>query len=151
MLSRRAFLCALGATCTALTVHAGRAVAQQWQDLVDAATAEARLSLITLGNTWGGSNLDGFLGVARAFEHAFPGITVEVLPEASSSVWLRRVRQERASGVYAFDLALVQPRVALEDGLWAPLRPLLVRPDILDDAAWRDGLAARFLDLAGEV
>jgi iron(III) transport system substrate-binding protein len=47
----------------------------------------------------------------------------------------------------------VQPDRALADGaadgMWAPLKPLLFRPDVLDDAAWRDGFAARFLDAGG--
>jgi iron(III) transport system substrate-binding protein len=37
------------------------------------------------------------------------------------------------------------------DGMFAPLRPLLVHPDVLDDAAWRGGLAARFVDAAGDL
>jgi iron(III) transport system substrate-binding protein len=55
----------------------------------------------------------------------------------------------------AFDVALVQPDRALAeggpDGLWAPVRPLLFRPDVLDDGVWRDGVDARFLDVGGSL
>lgn len=30
--------------------------------------------------------------------------------------------------------------------MWAPLRPMLFRPDVLDDAAWHGGFESRFLD-----
>ena len=88
--------------------------------------------------------------VIERFQQVFPGIKVDHLAESSASVWLSRVRQERRAGTYSFDLALVQPDAALTggrpEGMWAPIRTLLMRPDVLDDAAWRDGLDARFLD-----
>ena len=65
------------------------------------------------------------------------------------------MRQGRRAGDYAFDLALVQPDAALTEGraegMWAPIRPLLVRPDVLDDGAWQGGLSARFLDAGGDL
>jgi len=120
----------------------------EWTDLIAAATREGRLSLIT----WGAG------GYGRAIDHfkqAFPGITVDQLAESSATVWLNTVRQQRRAGSYAFDLALVQPDAALmqgrPEGMWAPIRPLLFRPDVLDDGAWRDGLNARFLDDGGDL
>jgi iron(III) transport system substrate-binding protein len=35
--------------------------------------------------------------------------------------------------------------------VWAPLKPLLFHPEVIDDAAWRDGLNARFVDASGEL
>jgi ABC-type Fe3+ transport system substrate-binding protein len=65
----------------------------------------------------------------------------------------QRLAGQGAAG--AFDLALVQPDAALTqgrpDGIWAPIKPLLVHPDALADGAWRDGLNARFLDAAGDL
>jgi ABC-type Fe3+ transport system substrate-binding protein len=159
-LSRRAFLkvAALAAVSTA-TAHAHPAQDDPWQHewdgLVAAATAEGRLSLITWGDTWGGSAYPGFRGVVARFEEAFPGIVVDHLPESSATVWLDKVRQARRAGSDAFDLAIVQPGPALQsgrtDGLWAPIRPLLSHPDVLADAAWRSGLDARYLDAAAEL
>lgn len=125
---------------------------REWEDVIAAATAEGRLSLLTWGMTWGGS---GYPAVIESFEQAFPGIKVDQLAESSASVWLGKVLQERRAGTYSFDLALVQPDAALtvgrQEGLWAPIRPLLFRPDVLEDGAWRDGLNARFLDAGGNL
>jgi iron(III) transport system substrate-binding protein len=65
------------------------------------------------------------------------------------------VRQERRSGRFSFDLALVSPTPALAEGraegLWAPIRLLLFHADVLDDRAWRDGLNARYMDAGGDL
>jgi iron(III) transport system substrate-binding protein len=170
-LSRRAFLtiAALGSATAAFRFAAApNAVArahaaparddpwhQEWERLVAAATAEGRLGLITWGDTWGGPSFPGFRGVVARFEEAFPGIVVDHLPESSATVWLEKVRQGRRAGSYAFDLALVQPEPSLRsgrpEGIWAPIRPLLFHPDVLNDAAWRGGLDGRYLDDAAEL
>lgn len=161
MLSRRRFLRVAALGCGALWSWPALAQeltpdgredpdAQQWLDLVAAARAEGKLSLITYGNTWGGPTYRGFLGVARAFEQAFPSITVDVWTEASASTWLPAVKRTPV-----YDLVLHSPAAALSPnaprGIFAPLRPLLFRTDVLDDAGWRDGLGGRFLDDAGET
>jgi iron(III) transport system substrate-binding protein len=114
-----------------------------WDELVAAARAEGRLSLLTVV---GG----GYGSAVESFEQQFPGIRVDRWAESSANTWLARVREGRRAGGSAFDLAFVQADRALADGapegMWAPLRPLLMRPDVLDDRAWRDGLDARFLD-----
>jgi iron(III) transport system substrate-binding protein len=173
-LNRRAFLqlaalgaAASGAACTSASVPASPPAnpdaaqsvapspspeagysAKRWDDMVAAARAEGRLSLLTLV---GG----GYGRVVESFQRAFPGIAVDRVAESSAGVWLRQARDGRRGGSSAFDLAFVQADRALvegaPDGLWAPLRPLLVRPDVLDDAVWRDGLNARFLDIGGAL
>jgi ABC-type Fe3+ transport system substrate-binding protein len=111
---------------------------------------EGKLSLITWGDTWGGPGYGGFRQMVATFQQTFPGIAVDWLPENSASVWLDKVRLDRRAGNYSFDLALVQPIPSLiegrPEGIWAPIGPLLFRPDVLSDHAWRDGLDARFLD-----
>src|SRR5205823_5680196 len=66
-----------------------------------------------------------------------------------------QIREERQARTYSFDLALVQPGRALTEGgpagMWAPVKPLLFHPDVLDDRAWRDGPNARFMDLSGTL
>jgi iron(III) transport system substrate-binding protein len=128
----------------------------EWESLIAAATTEGRLSLITWGDTWGGPGFAGFSGVAARFEEAFPGIVVDRLSESSATVWLDKVRQSRRAGSDRYDLALVQSGPALQsgkpDGIWAPLKPLLFHPEVLDDTAWRGGsLAARYLDDGAEL
>lgn len=130
----------------------GSAWEKEWGDLIVAAQAEGKLSLLTWGDTWGSA---GYPRVVAGFEQVFPGIKVERLSESSASVWLGKVRQGRQAGSYTFDLALVQSDAALKqgkpEGIWAPIRPLLLRPDVLADSAWRDGLHARFLDTSGDL
>src|SRR5687768_6910543 len=50
---------------------------------------------------------------------------------------------------------MVQPGPALQsgrpEGIWAPIRPLLFHPDVLNDGTWRAGLDARYLDDAAEL
>jgi iron(III) transport system substrate-binding protein len=153
VLSRRAFvrLAALGAVASMAPLPAALA-GGEWHAAVRAAQAEGRLSLLTWGTTWGGS---GFPTVIQAFEREFPGITVDLVGESSARVWLQRLRQERRAGTYAFDLAIVQPEAALKDGaaegMWAPIRALLFRSDVLDDTAWRGGLNTRFLDTSADL
>lgn len=122
---------------------------KEWEEVISAARAEGKLSLLT----WGARV--GYRRVIERFRQAFPGIVVDWLAESSASVWLGKVRQERRAGIYSFDLALVQPDAALThgqpEGTWAPIRPLLFRPDVLDDGAWRGGLSARFLDVGGTL
>jgi iron(III) transport system substrate-binding protein len=157
MLSRRSLLrlAALGAAAS--VAARGRAAQEstwstQWAEVVAAAGAEGRLSLLTWGTTWGGS---GFPNVIQSFEREFPAIKVDLVGESSASVWLRRLRDERRAGTYAFDLAIVQPDAALTDGtaegMWAPVRPLLFRSDVMDNSAWRNGLDAHFVDAGGNV
>jgi iron(III) transport system substrate-binding protein len=105
---------------------------------------EGKLSLITLVNR-------GWTTVIERFERAFPGIAVERFAESSPPVWLDALRRARASGAQTFDLAFVQPQPALAESAWAPLEPLLFQPEVVDDRAWRDGFAARFLDAGGQL
>jgi iron(III) transport system substrate-binding protein len=120
----------------------------EWEEVVAAAKREGELSLITLANR-------GWTTVMERFEQAFPGIRVHRRAESSAAVWGDAVRRGRASGGQSFDLAFVQPIAALAEanqgGVWAPLRPLLFRADVLENGAWRDGLEARFLDAAGTL
>jgi iron(III) transport system substrate-binding protein len=121
---------------------------REWEELIADATREGSLSVIT----WGGR---AYQGAIEQFERRFPGIVVEQVAESFPGVWLERVRQGRRAGSQRFDLAFVQPDAALtqgvRDGLWAAIRPLLFRPDVIDDAIWRDGFDGRFLDSQGAL
>ena len=117
----------------------------EWKDLGAAAQREGRLSLLTLVGR-------GHQTVIERFERAFPGVTVEHTAESSSSTWLAAAKRRRRDG-HGFDIAIVQPEAALTQGvgLWAPVNDLLFRPDVLDDAVWRGGLQARFLDRTAQL
>jgi iron(III) transport system substrate-binding protein len=120
---------------------------REWDDLIAAARQEGTLSLLTVVGR-------GYRALVGRFEQTFPGIVVGHLAESSADAWLARARRSRQEGGSAFDVALgVQPDRAIAggtaEGLWAPLEPLLFRPDVRDDAVWRDGFQARFLDAVG--
>ncbi|MBM4411579.1 MAG: ABC transporter substrate-binding protein [Chloroflexi bacterium] len=129
------------------TPFSGNASARQdWEALVSEANREATLFILVRGQ-------GGYRRVTTEFQAAFPGIDVQVYTESSNS-WLDRVRSERRSGRYTYDLGFLQPEPAivdgLKDGFWATLRPLVFRPDVTDDAAWRGGFTSRFLDTRGQ-
>src|SRR5438094_880207 len=70
---------------------------RQWEDLIAAARAEGKLSLVTMVGS-------GYRTVFESFQQAFPGIAIDWLAESTARVWLDRVRQERQAGTYSFDL-----------------------------------------------
>jgi iron(III) transport system substrate-binding protein len=90
-----------------------------------------------------------------AFEAAFPGIKVEHGQfQSSSREYLPRLLQERRAGLFSWDLAFMPNvemlRQALPNGAIEPIRPLIVRGDVLDDRAWSDGFEAGFIDDAAK-
>ncbi len=111
----------------------------RWDDLVAAAKREGSLRLVTVAGR-------GYSAAIRVFEQTFPGIAVDHIAQSTPSVWLRQARAT------PFDVGMVSPRVPFAEGagLWTPLKPLLFRPDVVHDAAWRGGFNSRFLDSAGE-
>jgi iron(III) transport system substrate-binding protein len=123
---------------------AGAISEAEWNNLVAAAKQEGVLSLATYA---GG----GYRKVVEDFQAAFPGINVEHQQfQSSSRDYVPRLLQEQKAGLFSFDIATmpnvemlrqVKPAGGLE-----PLRPLLVRADVLDDASWNGGFARGFSD-----
>ena len=116
---------------------------KEWEDLVAAARKEGKVTVLTLPGS-------GYRKAMDAFQDVFPGIAVEHQSAASSSVYLPKIRQERAAGIYTYDLALVGIQTSLiqlrPEGVWAPIPDQLLRPDVVEDKAWRGGLKGRLLD-----
>src|SRR5437870_3473434 len=115
-----------------------------WQKVVDDARKEGHLLIATYAGT-------GYRKVMDAFEAAYPGITVDQTPfQSSSRDFFPRYFQERQAGLYQWDIMLVpatEPLVqAVPVGAIDPIRPLIVRPDVLDDKNWSDGFEGGFLD-----
>lgn len=130
------------------TPFSGNAAARQdWDALVREAKREGTLFVLVSGQR-------AYRRVVNEFQTAFPGIDVQLYTENTADGWLERVRADRRASRYTFDLAFVQPEPAItqgqKDGFWTPVRPLLIRPDVTDDAAWRGGFASRFLDTRGQ-
>jgi iron(III) transport system substrate-binding protein len=115
-----------------------------WQQVLDDAKKEGHLLVATYAGT-------GYRKVMDAFETAYPGIKVDQTPfQSSSRDFFPRYFQERQAGLYQWDIMLVpatEPLVqAVPVGAIDPIRPLIVRPDVLDDKNWTDGFEAGFLD-----
>jgi iron(III) transport system substrate-binding protein len=115
-----------------------------WQKVVDDAKKEGHLQVATYAGT-------GNRKIMDAFEAAYPGIKVDQTPfQSSSRDFFPRYFQERQAGLYQWDIILVpatEPIVqAIGPGAIDPIRPLIVRPDVLDDKNWLDGFEGGFLD-----
>jgi iron(III) transport system substrate-binding protein len=115
-----------------------------WQKVIDDAKREGHLQVATYAGT-------GYRKVMDAFEAAYPGIKVDQTPfQSSSRDFFPRYFQERQAGLYQWDIMLVpatEPLVqAVPVGAIDPIRPLIVRPDVLDDKNWVDGFEGGFLD-----
>jgi ABC-type Fe3+ transport system substrate-binding protein len=114
----------------------------EWDALVAAARQEGRLAVsIPPGQLWRQA-----LGT---FEQDYPGIQVELQGGNSRDFW-PRVFQERQGGVYNWDLRVGGPDPdsyeAYRQGVFDPIRPLLVLPEVTDDGKWLGGLDGLFVD-----
>jgi iron(III) transport system substrate-binding protein len=115
-----------------------------WQQVLDAANKEGHLYVATYAGT-------GYRKVMDAFEAAFPRIKVDQTPfQSSSRDFFPRYFQERQAGLFQWDVIIVpatEPLVqALPQAAIDPIRPLIVRPDVLDDKSWMDGFDGGWLD-----
>lgn len=115
---------------------------KDWESLVPAAKAEGAFSIITISGTT-------YRQWLSAFEEAFPGIKVELNQVPQVQAYVSRLLEERKAGVYGVDLLLTG--VLVLPGLKAagaldPLRPRLIRPDVIDDKNWRDGFNGGWQD-----
>ena len=91
----------------------------------------------------------GYRKVADAFHEAFPEIEVEHATILARN-WAPRVLQERSAGLYEWDV-VGPPAITAFGTLWPvkvfdPIRPLLFRPDVVDDKNWQGGLEFGFAD-----
>lgn len=115
----------------------------EWDKLVATARQEGKLSIITIAGT-------GYRKWMAAFEEALPGITVEHQQVPQVQAYVSRLLEERKAGVYVVDVlltgALVMPALK-PGGALDPLRPALMRPDVLGNNNWRDGFDAGWVDL----
>ena len=84
------------------------------------------------------------------FEETFPGIKVQEQVFNSSSILIPRVTQERDAGIYSFDAAVFSTRSLTAKlkplGVFDPIRPIIIRPGVLDDSKWIGGFEAGFVD-----
>ena len=115
---------------------------QQWETAIAAAKKEGEL--VISGPS--GRNWRDFL---MTFQDAFPGITVKITPSAGRDFWPRLIK-EREVGQYLWDLRVGgsdnNTHVLRRQGYFAPIRDILILPEVLDDNAWYGGINGIFND-----
>jgi iron(III) transport system substrate-binding protein len=143
MISRRRFLegVAVGGAAAALA-SARRAAAQSadWTQAVAAAKKEAKVVV----NTFPG---DGYKRALKAFTQAYPEVKLEHT-SLHSQDFAPRIIQERQSNLFTWDVALIPTSTALQvlrpAGVWDPVRPAIVLPEVKDGAGWDGGYERGF-------
>ena len=115
---------------------------QDWERTVAAAKKEGEL--VISGPS--GRNWRDFL---MEFQKAYPEITVKVTPSAGRDFWPRLIK-EREIGQYLWDLRVGgsdnNTHVLRRQGYFAPIRDILILPDVLDDNVWWGGIDGLFND-----
>jgi len=143
--------CAPGASPQEVPFAAGGPAGEwqaQWESLIAAAKREGKVVVQTPVGA-------GFREALEAFAKAFPGVEPEQQAFADSATYTPKILEERKAGIYTFDVAAT-PGVGVlrnlkPEGVWDPLRPLLFRPDVLEDQVWADGFEGRWSDTAKEL
>ena len=109
--------------------------AQSWDDLVAEAKREGKVVVI------GPPDADVRQALPAAFKARF-GIVVEYMGGRTSEQ-ATRLRAERSAGLYTTDLSIagVQSMSTIfhREKMLAPLRPVLILPDVIDPTKWKKG------------
>ncbi len=108
---------------------------QQWDSWVAGAKREGKLILAS------GPSQDARTAMPETFGKQF-GIGVEYLGGSTSDL-ANRLRSEQAANQYTVDVAIAGADTAYivlyGERLIEPVRPYLIRPDVLDPGVWRGG------------
>lgn len=115
---------------------------QDWERTVAAAKKEGELVISgPSGRNW--------REALMKFQEAYPEITVKITPSAGRDFWPRLIK-EREIGQYLWDLRVGgsdnNTHVLRRQGYFAPIRDLLVLPEVIDDNAWHGGIDGLFND-----
>ena len=132
---------ALGAATVASPAWPARA-ATEWEQVVAAAKKEGKVAV----NTFTGQ---GYARIFKLFSQAYPEIRLDHT-NLESADFAPRLIQERKAGVYTWDVTTIPTSTALQvmkqAGVWDPIRPAIIAPEVRNDASWRGGFEAGFLD-----
>src|SRR5712691_7109088 len=144
VIGRRRFLSHLagGAALASTGARASAATSPEWDQAVAAANKEGKVAI----NTFTGQ---GYGRVLKLFAQAFPEIKVDHT-NLEPVDFSPRIINERKAGVYTWDVATMPTSTALQvlrpAGVFDPIRPAIIAPDAKNDAHWRGGFEAGFLD-----
>ncbi len=118
---------------------------RQWEELVAAARKEGALTVMS------SPVATGYDKAVQDFSQAFRGIDADLRSFPGVADYAPKLTQERQAAIYSFDVALVPTAPEVQDlingGMFDPVRPLMVRPDVLDEKAWIEGFDRGFQDL----
>lgn len=120
-----------------------RADAPGWSDVVKAANAEGEVDV------HGGPGEVYHRALTEGFQKSFPQIKLN-FSGLSGRDAIPKIVRERAAGIYAWDVYIGGSSSVLQSlkpiGAFAPLRPALLLPEVLDDKAWFGGLDGGWVD-----
>ncbi len=117
---------------------------QEWDDLVAAAKREGKVDI-----AWILGPAGGYQKAVDDFMKSFPGIEPGLTIQPSGSIMVPKILAEHNAGVYSYDLVFtsstfMEPMLAV--GGVQPIKPLITRPDVIDDTKWREGFVAGWTD-----
>jgi iron(III) transport system substrate-binding protein len=111
-----------------------------WPQVNAAAKKEGKVVV----NTFPG---DGYKRALKSFTQAYPDIKLEHT-SLHSQDFAPRILQERQASLYTWDIATIPTSTALQvlrpAGVWDPVRPIIVLPEITEDAGWEGGYERGF-------
>lgn len=120
----------------------------EWERAVTAAKKEGRLVIAGApGDTYRKA-------LTASFEKSHPEIRLEYVGMSGRDA-VPKIIRERQAGIYQWDIYIGGPTSALAGlkpmGSFDPLRPALIRPEVLDDSKWLGGFQEGFVDLDGKL
>jgi iron(III) transport system substrate-binding protein len=114
-----------------------------WAALVAAANEEGEVYV------HGGPGQSQHEGLTEGFKRAYPAIKINFTGSPGRDA-IPTITRERNAGVYHWDVYVGGTPSILQTlkpaGAFIPLRPALVLPEVLDDAAWFGGLDGGWMD-----
>ena len=123
--------------------HVTVSQAEDWDQVVAAAEKEGKLTLL-------GPVIQPYRQAIEQFKVAYPKIQLEYTG-VTSPEFEARIRNERRVNRYLWDVTVLGFSGSaftqqLPEGWYDPIRPLIVKPEVLADENWLGGFAAGFLD-----
>jgi iron(III) transport system substrate-binding protein len=117
-----------------------------WDELVAAAKKEGKVAV----NTFPGA---GYRQALTQFEEKYPGIKVEQTTMIAREIATKAIQEQKA-GVYSFDVTQIPATTALSvmlpAGVWAPMPPAIIHPEVTGDQYWIGGFKRGFADASGQ-
>jgi iron(III) transport system substrate-binding protein len=117
----------------------------EWDRLVAAARQEGKVVVA-------GPPGDSYRNAVLEFQKQYPGITVE-FSGATGPAFAPKVLAERRADQYLLDLFIGGAATGYTlkaEGVFDPIRPALVLPEVLDSSKWQGGFDDGFMDNDGQ-